>query len=276
MSEIEPNELLAEQLGLTPGSQVLNQKIGLGSFMGIEIVDGVAYVRVQFPDFESKLPVKLLGERYQVISPDKAASISPIDPAKSEKERRSVLLQAYIQKHQDYTVKSMFEHYQISNQLKKRLSSLLEESKRTGLMFRGDGRHPYAKGAYDIFQGITQSPFQRGFSYDPDTANYGGEGVYVTADVDRAMFYPQDDVMPLGWDQVVYLYFINPRSVIADPVSVNKNDLRDNQILMKAVPPNDIRAAVVSKIGLEQSGNVVVQGRAMQIINNPRYIKEQP
>lgn len=244
-----------DTLEIALGSRIQNKAGALGSFVGEEETDGATYLMVQYPDYLARIPKKLLGNKYHLIT-DSAEIAKAKSPEIIEFERKRKLLLSYIKANQNYTLDTFY----LLKEQREKLTILLDEAKVNNFIFRGDARHPYAKGSLDIKEEIKEGPFRCGFIYDPDKAEYDG-AVYTTANIERAMGYPDVFHMPKAWDGRSYLYFINPRKLLDNPTPINESDLANNEIVSKDFPSDDIRCAI------EMNRKSIIE-----IIDNPNYL----
>lgn len=247
---------MVEYIGDYSTLEIKNSSGFLGTFQGLKIKDGKEFIQAQFRDkfgkqsgYSSTFPADLLGSKFKLVCPENDDLVLTSEQLEDKRrEEQTALLIDYINKNQFYSL-TTFHPLKMTDKIRSKLTRLLKESQENNFIFRGDGRSP---------DEIEEGPFQAGFFPD-STDNI----VYTTANIERALEYPEDDMSIFGRR---YLYFISTRTLFEDPSCVQKADLKVDQIVSKGFPLEDIRAAVeIEAVGYH--GNIT------GIMYNPNYRK---
>lgn len=236
-------------------------KVGLlGEFISLEDNDGKEFINAQFPEFKSKFPLKLIGDRYHLVNPHQENVVETKRTKYDEAERRRILLREYIRGRQQYSVDSFFP-LEMSNPIRYHLRTLLTECKTKDFVFMGDARHPYALSNYDQYCGNKRGPFQIGLK---PSEKYLDGVVYITPDIEIAIRNPDENEMYKDWDMIRFLYLIDSKGLFLSLPKITEMDLAANQIRTKGIASVDIRAVIVTQ-------NIGYNGKILGIIENKMY-----
>src|SRR3989344_4154321 len=104
--------------------------------------------------------------------------------------------------------------YTYEPSIEKNLIKALNEARENFYLYRGEARRPRAKFHNDS-QDNNDGPFDLGFTTN-EGVDYGHQEVlFVTHQLDHALVFPDERLMPSNWDKRAYIYFIKPDIVIS-------------------------------------------------------------
>lgn len=160
-----------QELGIPEsGSFVKDNRGNIGVFQGTEHTELGASIRIRFPDHDRLLPLKRFQKLFTIFSPGDGESL-PVEETEQDKiESQRKIIGAYIRKNKTYTPDSFY--FSITKpELKTQFEIIVQEALQNGYVFRGDIRHPHAKGWRDKTSGILREIFREDFKVDPYSAD---------------------------------------------------------------------------------------------------------
>lgn len=266
-----------------PGMKVTRKNGTEGVFIGVEEEEGKTYGVVEFSDgMTSKVPFTNFGKIYTSVKENNPIEIQrkcdlQAEAAKIEKIpiiHKSVLddpkeidtddvelvikLREYIREAQSYSLRTFPST--VTPELQVKLAQVLHFAKVFDCVFRGEGRHPFAKGQLDQKRKVRKGPFEEGFNRFKKSSpvDYGYDDFYIsgltftTADLEFCLTFPEAEMMPSDWDKVATYYVIKPTACLKnlgdirddlDEMTVNLR--KESELGMKRIEPEDIAFAIV-------------------------------
>lgn len=235
-----------ENVPFSIGDFIQDDKERLGKIVGVDEVNGEKLLKAEFLEHTGYFPLSRIGKDLIIVKKEEISmpSEKPIKEFLREKEfdRRHRINQKALQKYiESYNFKLEELGLIFDKEIEKELREIIKEALEKHFVFRGDGRHPYAKSQYDRSKEIEKGIFEVGLN--SEEGNYDGY-VYTTADIDRALGYPYEGDMPDGWDKQKFIYLIDPKIIFRNIISLDLNDLENNEIRTLNIPPKFIRYAI--------------------------------
>lgn len=256
-----------ELISINNGDIVVDKKGGYGIIQGIEDTSHGEMVKVKFSDYEGFYPKHRFGEDMQIIPrqqfevPNGETLEHYLKQLEDEAKYKisKETLQSYIEQHQPHNIEDLGLII-TNNDQKERLTKILQDSIKRNCVFRGDAGHPYAQGKFDKSENIIKGVFEIGFR---EGGQYG-KGVFVTADITKAKYYPDVEDMSSDWDQKRYIYFIDSKVIFDMISSINLRWIRNSELECENIPAESIPYAIC----VDGQSN-----KLLKIFKNPKALK---
>lgn len=234
----------AENMSFSIGDFIQDDKERIGEIIGIDEINGEKLLKAKFSEHTGYFPLSRIGKDLIIVKREEISipSEKTIEDFLREKEfeRRHKISQETLQRYiKSYKFKIEELGLIFDEKIEKELREIIEEALEKNYVFRGDGRHPYAKSLHDISERIEKGIFEVGLN--SEEGKYDGY-VYTTADINRALGYPYEGDMPSEWDKQKFIYFIDPKIIYQNIIDLK--DLENNQIRTLDIPPKFIKYAV--------------------------------
>ncbi|MBI2071351.1 MAG: sigma-70 family RNA polymerase sigma factor, partial [Elusimicrobia bacterium] len=208
----------SEPMAPQKGDSVVDQDGRVGVVEGVETISYGEVVRVKLADHQRMVPLARFHEVFTPVA-ESAASPDEIKTAAQKKRREAIAqrLREHIAFFNNRIYDDITGHPAADSKIAAQLKEMMREAKERGYLFRGEGRHPYAKSAYDESEGTKEGIFQKGLK---SHGRYYSGGLYLTANPQTALQYPEAKTMPADWDGEQYIYLIDPGFIYDDPDAV--------------------------------------------------------
>ena len=235
-----------ENMPFSIGDFIQDDREILGKIIGIEEIKGDKFLKAKFAEHIRYLPLSKVGQELTIIKKGEIhipnGKTTEQFLQEKEFERRKKINQQTLQRYiKSYTFKAEDFGFIFDDKIKKELEKIIKEALEKDFVFRSDGRHPYAKSNYDISNELDKGIFKIGLnSMEGKFDGY----VYSTADINRALEYPHKEDMPNEWDQQKFIYFIDPKIIYQNIISLDLKDLKNNEIRTLEIPPEFIKYAI--------------------------------
>ena len=225
----------------------------LGQIIGIELISGQKLLKTKFSNNVAYFPASRIGKDLELVEKEnlkipenKSTDIflqeQDVLFEKKKLENKKLINQKTLKKYiEDYHFGLEDLRINFDESLRNELEGIIEEANKENMVFRGDGRHPYAESKLDWQEDIKGGVFKKGFEIGNGKH---GDAVYLSADISRAVDYPENELMPVDWDGQKFLYFIESEIVFKKIISLDLEDVENNEILTHKIPPEYIKYAI--------------------------------